>query len=501
MLQWPGEKTRSLVMPKSRIFFYFSLAFIGGIFVDSFFYLSQPVILGFLILGILLISLFWKEKKLVVVGFSLLILISGAWHHQRAVAKIVYPQEEKIIFIGQVIKEPDFRSNHLKLTIVSKEIKGKVLVTTERYPEYQYGDQLKISGWLRKPPEFEDFNYRDYLAKEGIYSVIYQPKIELLKRENYRDITSLIYAKILDFKNKLKESIYQNLSPPQSSILGAIILGDKRKISADFREKLNIAGVRHITAISGMHIMILAGILMYLGMILKLRPGKAFYFAVIFLGLYIIAVGLPASAVRAGIMGGLFLLAQKLGRLKSAPRAMVFAASGMLALNPLLLKLDLGFQLSFLAVMGILYLMPSFQNWLKFLPNSETFPFRNLLAVTLAAQIFTLPILIYNFGYISLVAPLVNILVVPGLPFIMILGFLLALAGLIWSPLGWIFSWPTWLLLTYLIKIIDWFSSFSFASLAIENFHWAWLIVAYLVLGYFTYRLNKKEREKFLKHF
>ena len=217
--------------------------------------------LSFLIFGILLISLFWQYKKFVIIGFCILFLVAGIWRHQQAELKITDNElgryndlEQKITLIGQIIKEPDVREKNIKLTIKPEKIKGKVLVTINRYPQYQYGDKLKITGNLKTPLEFEDFNYKDYLAKDGIYSVIYWPEIEILDRENYRSPTSIIYAKILSFKNKLRESIYQNLSPPQSSILGAMILGDKSRISQEWKERLNYAGVRHLTAVSGMHI-------------------------------------------------------------------------------------------------------------------------------------------------------------------------------------------------------------------------------------------------------
>jgi len=471
-------------MIKSQVFLYFCVALIGGFALSSFIFIPQLVMLGILILGILLISVLWEYKKIVIVGFCLLFLVLGIWRYQEAESKIIHPQQNNITFTGIVIKEPDIRTKSQKLTIsVHGRFPGlkegeKILITTNRYPEYRYGDKLKITGKLQIPQAFEDFNYKDYLAKDGIYSVMYWPKIELIEKNQGNPI----YAKILSFKNKLRESIYRNLSPPQSSILGAIILGDKRRISEDLKEKLNIVGVRHITAISGMHIMILSGILMYLGMMFGLGRGQAFYFAIILLALYIIMVGLPASAVRAGIMGGLFLLAQKVGRPKAAGRAIVFAATGMLAVNPLLLRLDVGFQLSFLAVMGIIYLMPIFQRWVKI----------QILAMTLAAQVFTLPILIYNFGYMSLVAPITNILIIPSLPFIMILGFIFGLAGMIFQPLGWILSWPCWLLLGYITKIVDFFSQIPLASLAIEKVHWLWLIIAYLILGSVTWWLNRK---------
>jgi competence protein ComEC len=487
-------------MTVSRVFLYFCFSFIGGIFLNSITTISQFLMLGFLILGILLISLFWRYKKFVIVGFCLLFLVAGIWRHQITELRTTDNElrkyndsDQKITLIGQVIKEPDVRENNIKLTIKPENIEGKVLVTTNRYPQYQYGDKLKITGHLKTPQEFPDFNYKDYLAKEGIYSVIYWPEIELIEKGQ----GNLIYAKILSFKEKLRESIYQNLSPPQSSILGALILGDKGRISQEWKERLNYAGVRHLTAVSGMHVAILTSILMTLLIGLGLWKQQAFYGALILITLFIIMTGLQPSAIRAGIMGGLFLFAQHLGRLNSASRAIVVAAAVMLVQNPLLLRLDVGFQLSFLAMLGIIYLLPIFRGWFRKIPNF--FQLRNVLAMTLSAQIFTLPILIYNFGYFSRVAPIANILIVPLLPYIMVSGFIFGLIGMIFHPLGWILSWPCWLLLTYLTRAVDFFSQISWASLTLE-ISWVWLIIFYLILGLIIWRLSEKRKLKFLEY-
>ncbi len=512
-------------MTKSKIFFYFCLSFISGIFLNSVIaqlgFLAPHLFIGAgLILGIILISVLWRYKKLVVIGFCLIFLILGAWRYQIAELQFTRSEfrqyndlEKDVTLIGTVVKEPDIREKSIKLTIEVSQIQdetrprpidGKVLVTTNRYPEYQYGDKLKIKGKLKIPPVFEDFNYKDYLKKEGIYSLIYLPKIELLERKKGRGLTSTmyatsaIYAKVLLFKNKLRKSIYQNLSPPQSSILGAMILGDKSRIPEDLKEKLNIAGVRHITAVSGMHVAILTTILMSLLLGLGFWRGQAFYLSIILISLFIIMTGLQPSGIRAGIMGGLFLLGQKIGRKSISSKTIVMAGALMLAVNPLLLLDDVGFQLSFLAVMGIIYLTPIFNDWLKFIPKKLT-TFKNILAMTLAAQIFTLPILVYNFGRISLVAPLTNILILPFLYWIMLFGFIFGLAGMFWQFLGWILSFPCWFLLTYLIKIVDFFSQ-SWAAKTIESVHWLWLIISYLILGFIVWHLNKREKLKFLNY-
>jgi competence protein ComEC len=117
--------------------------------------------------------------------------------------------------------------------------------------------------------------------------------------------------------------------------------------------------------------------------------------------------------------------------------------------------------------------------------------------VTLAAPVFTLPLLIYNFGYFSLISPITNILIVPLLPYIMVLGFVLGLTGMVWSFLAWIFSFPLWLLLTYLIKIVDFFSQISWASLTLK-ISWFWLVVFYLTLFSAVWQLSRKRKPEFL---
>jgi competence protein ComEC len=164
----------------------------------------------------------------------------------------------------------------------------------------------------------------------------------------------------------------------------------------------------------------------------------------------------------------------------------------MLFLNPLLLRLDIGFQLSFLAMIGMIYLQPIFSDFLKKIPNFKYFPLRTTLSATLSAQVFTLPILIYNFGYIPLISPITNILIVPFLAPITILIFIFGLSAIIFYPLGFISSLPTWFSLTYLTKVIDIFAKLPFASLKIENTHWIFLVISYLILGIIAWRLNKK---------
>ncbi len=288
------------------------------------------------------------------------------------------------------------------------------------------------------------------------------------------------------------------MSPPQSGLLEALFFGDEENISQEWKDKFNLTGTRHITAVSGMNITIIAALILNLLLLLGLCRSQAFYGSVILIILFILMIGAPASALRAGIMGLIFLCAQHFGRIASASRAVVFASSFMLALNPLLLKLDVGFQLSFLAVMGLIYLQPMFSKLFRKIPN--IFQLKNTLSATLSAQVFTMPVLIYNFGTISPTSPFTNILVAPVLSVLTILGFLFSFLGLIFQPLGQFFSWPAWLLLSYILKTIDIFSKLPFSAVKIENVSLVWLVLFYPILLLFIWRMKEKDKLKFLEY-
>ena len=394
-------------------------------------------------------------------------------------------------FIGQIIKEPEQKSDNIKLTIKT-EI-GKVLITTNSYPEYFYGDVLKISGKLQIPTIFEDFNYKNYLAKDRIYYVSYYPKIEILERNK----GNKIFSAILKFKNNLTQKIEKIMPFPEVSILEGIILGNKQIFSEKIKNNLSITGTSHITAISGMNIVIISEILMFVLIGLGLWRKQAFYFSLVLIFLFIIMVGAPASAVRAGIMGAILLYAQKIGRLSSAARIMVFAGAIMLIFNPLLLRYDVGFQLSFLAVLGLIYIKPIFDEKLgKLLKKENIGSILEIVNTTIAAQISVLPILVFNFGNISFVAPITNILIVPFIQFFTILGLIFIGGTAIWQFFGKILLWPIYLGSAYILKIIDWFAKIPWAAKQVSNIHWAWMAGYYLLLiGVIIYQ-NKNARKK-----
>ena len=470
--------------------------------MESLFKTPQSFIWGFLILGILIIFFFLYIKCSVghfiydmdflgVLGFCVLVFVLGILRMQISEFNIKNDElsklnggPENIILTGVILGEPDVRDTSQKLKV---DINGSaVLVTTSRYPEYQYLDKIKITGKLKTPSETEDFSYKNYLMKDGVYSVMDFPKISVLGKES-PNFFQKIYSGILRAKQKIRESIKNNYLPPQSLILEGTILGSNGVLTKDLKDKLNATGLRHIIAVSGTHIVILSAILMSLLLALGFWRGQAFYFSVFLIWLYIILIGMPPSGVRAGIMGCAFLLAQKLGRQNSSSKIVVIAAVLMLVFNPLLLFYDVGFQLSFLASMGIIYIEPFFRNLMKI----------SIVSTTFAAQIFTLPIMVFNFGNISLVSPITNLLILPIVELLMIFGFLSALVGMVSSALGWIFSIPCWILLSYFVKIIEIFSQ-PWAIKSFQNVHWAWLLISYLLIGILARYAKKLQKPDFL---
>lgn len=236
---------------------------------------------------------------------------------------------------------------------------------------------------------------------------------------------------------------------------------------------------------------ILIMLLMALFLGIGLWRSQAFYLTITFMLFFIMLTGGQPSAIRAGIMGGLFLLGSYIGRMNISLRALVFAGTIMLAFNPLLLLGDVGFQLSFLAVFGIISFAPFLNHVFGKLPNP--WHLREILAMTIAAQVFTLPILIYNFGQVSLVSVLTNILIVPILPFLIALGFLFLLVGTIFSSFAFLLSLPVSFLLHYVTSVVNLFSQFPFAALQIEHLSPIWLMLFYIPLGIFLWKFRSRQ--------
>jgi len=329
------------------------------------------------------------------------------------------------------------------------------------------------------------------VAKD-IYSLSYYPKIEIFKRSE----GNLFLDKILKLKDKIKNLIEKNFTEPQGSLISAIFLGEKGLIPAEVKEFFSLTGIAHLLAVSGLHIVTLMSIFSFILIeVFLVSRRKTFYFLLPLVSLYIIFVGSPASALRAGIMGLVLVFSETIGKKRDQLNLLVFTAFILLLFNPKLLCFDIGFQLSFLAVLGIYFLNQDFERLFSRIPNLKYWPLRSYFSVTLSAQIFIFPLILYYFGNLSLGTPLVNILVLPFLPLLMSFIFVFALGALILPFLAKILLWPAWIIITYIFVVARFFARLRYFSFSFGNLLMNWriylVIFLYFLIVLLVFKLKK----------
>src|SRR3989344_471027 len=238
-------------------------------------------------------------------------------------------------------------------------------------------------------------------------------------------------------------------------LASGILLGGNQLLSHDTRQNFTRDGLSHIIAASGFNVVMVSGWLAVLGRKLK-RKRLMIFFGLLGTILYMLLAGLSASVIRAGIMSILSFTALIYGRKSDAIWSLVISAVMMILVNPWYI-LDIGFQLSVMATLGVLL---STGNELK---------------TIFVVQLFTIPLILHHFGQLSIVAPLANILVIWTVPYIMQLTAL----GLIIPPVLYL-AWP---LLSYMLFVANWLSRWSWASLTVGQMNWGWVAIWYLVLA------------------
>jgi competence protein ComEC len=298
---------------------------------------------------------------------------------------------------------------------------------------------------------------------------------------------------ILAVKSVVAKKINLLWHEPHASFMAGLLYGYRGGLGS-LNELFNITGVTHIVAISGYNITIIATILITICVQLLIPRKKAFWLVSTGIVLFVLFAGASASVVRAGIMGIIVLLARQMGRMSRVGNVLILTAVLMALHNPFVLVWDAGFQLSFLSTVGLVYLTPFVKPWFTRVP--EMFGLQESIVSTLAAIIATLPLILYQFGRLSIVAPIVNVLILWAIPLIMFMGFFAVLVSFLFLPIAHIISWIAWAGLEYIILVVKWFASLPFA--AVEMRIPVWLMVGmyggmvYLVYQKRTNNPNKK---------
>jgi competence protein ComEC len=492
---------------------YVSCAWVVGIFLGS--KIGPPLLaLSLGLIPFLLMPLFPKSRKtLLLIGLCLFAILGGGLNFPSSLPQVdehclCYYNDRGIVQIqGMVAEEPDIRDRYCLLTFSASEItaagqdkgvSGTALIRVPRYPVYRYGDMLKITGELETPPQLQDFDYEDYLALQGIYSVIYYPAVEVLATGQGLKPLQWIYS----LREQLSVSIARALPEPQGSLAEGILLGLRGNIPDSLYQAFSRTGTAHLLAISGLHMSIILAMFLTFGILVFGRQrGIYIWIALAGIWTYALLAGMRPPIMRAAIMGSLFLVAEYLGRQRSAIIALAFAAAVMVGIQPNILW-SVSFQLSFSAMAGLVLLFPHLQAWgrkgvtavfgdRKALVTTGTMV-TDVFAVSLAAIVAVWPLIAYNFGVVSLIALPATFFSLPALPFIIVTAALVAFAGLLSLLAAQILGWLAWLFLSYLILIVQSFDALPYSSLevtAVAAWHvWVYYVVLAGVVAIINHR-------------
>jgi len=484
---------------------YLAIAWLAGIALAKTVHLpwqSLPVLGLAAFLGLLL----WRDDaraRLCTLCALALVLGAGrlllALPHFDETSLATYNDVGWVTLEGVVVGEPDEREYYTNLRVRAErlmlpdgaelDVDGLMLVKANRYPQRHYGDRVLVEGLLETPPVFEEFSYQEYLARQGVHSLIQRARVTLLAESQANPLLYYLFA----FKRHAQSTIARILPEPQAALLTGILLGVETGIPADLMDDFSATGTTHIIAISGFNMTIIAGI--FAGLAQRLfGKRRAVWVAIAGVMVYTIFVGASAAVLRAALMGILYLWGRYLGRATFAPVSLAAAAIGMTAINPYTLW-DVGFLLSFAATIGlVLYTGPLervFERALAQVTSAERAQkavglVNEALIVTLAAQITTLPIILYYFGRLSLVTLVTNFLILPAQAGVMIWGGVATLLGLVLLPLGQVVGWVAWVFLTFTIEMVRLTARVPFASVEVRTEGWM-VFVYYALLGGLTW--------------
>lgn len=485
------------------------VGFLAGVFVRSYVPAGFPVAVLLLLAAVIvvLVGLFFSSRwhpALLIIPLILAAFSGGIARYalsEPGPSPLDAYSGKQVTLEGVVAAEPDVRDTETFLTIALRSldtggkkepVSGKVRISVDAHAPYLYGDLLKFTGLLRAPQSFETssgsvFDYPSYLAKDGIYYELYRPKVSVLGT----GAGNPVVASLLSFKHAFLASFDRNIPEPESGLASALILGNKRAVGNELTSDYRRAGIAHIIVLSGYHLSLVS---YWLTKAFSFLPGApAAGIGALGVIAFTIMAGASATAVRAAIMALIALLATVTSRRYRADRALYLAAFLMVAENPKLLAFDPSFQLSFLAAVGLVYLSPYVRSKLariRWIP--ERFGIKDVVAATIATQLFVLPRLVAMSGMLSFVSIVANVSILPLVPLTMLGCALAGVAGFVGSVAAVPFSLAAFLLLRYQIAAAQFFGGLPFAAVMITSFS-AWALAAsYAALAWFAYRVNRR---------
>lgn len=495
--------------PKGRRFSLYNLLvgaffFIGvagvcvGIIAGSLYSLSWPVILFFFLIGGTCTLFACIQKKRVFALLALCFVCISLGTVRMLMVERALPEafasrlNTKVSVVGTVVLDPDVRESTQRLTVETEKDgeKTRVLVIAAPYPEVRFGERVEAKGVLVRPEAFEAaggrmFPYDTFLEKDGVFSILEFASIESVEPR------SGVYAHARGMLSDIKffgiHALQNALPEPHASLASGLILGGKQGLGKELIDDFITTGLIHIVVLSGYNVMIVAESVFRLFGVFSRRFASAA--AAFTIGMFVLVAGAGAASVRAGTMAGIALYARATGRTYNALRALVGAGLLMVLWNPLILLYDPGFQLSAIATLGLIFGTPLVEQ--KLVRIRVTFV-RELVAATIAAQAAVLPLLLYQNGLFSLVSIPANLLVLLLVPLSMCMSFIGLVGGALFPSIAPIFGFPAYLLLSYIISVVEMLASFSFSSFIIPSFSFVFVLLSYALLSFVVWKATPR---------
>lgn len=456
------------------IFYSVIFAFLLGVFI------FENVGLGFYSIVFLLVAsiyflIAFKNIKLL---FIILFFILGAWRilNIEKINNADFLLNKEVEFIGVIIAEPDKREFSTHYVVKLDDYNSTVRLTLARFPQLFFNEKISFKGKIQKPETFENengiiFDYPKFLAKDGIAYVIFHPII--ISREKnvpdnlFQKSIIIFYETLIYIKNIFSITLQKELKEPEAGLAAGILIGSKQALGKELLEDFRRAGLIHLVVLSGYNVTIIADA------VRKILSGLPIFYAkslsIFFIISFAILTGASATTIRASIMAIISVSVFSTTRKYQVNRALWVAAFLMVFQNPRILTGDPGFQLSFVATLGLIHISPLIYAKLKFV--TEKFQIREIISSTIATQIVVLPLLIKMTGEISVVAMISNLLVLPLMPTAMLLSAISGTFSFLY-PFTKIISLPTYFILNFIIFVAEKTSGLSFAviKIAFNNF-------------------------------
>lgn len=378
---------------------------------------------------------------------------------------------------GMVIAEPDRRDARMNITLALHTIScasttyatsEHVIAAAPPHTDVTYGDQLTVVGTIRRPVPFQVgtgvFDYPDFLRAKSIVATMDFARVTAREPP-----TALSYVGvILQLKKMFITGIQSVLPEPESSLATGILIGDQRSVGPALQQDFQRASLTHILVLSGYNITVVVD---WLFLIVRYAPRIVQGSSVIALTfVFVVLSGGASSAVRAALMTSIVLVARMYAREFNALRALGAVSVCMVLWQPLVLWYDPSFQLSCLAILGLIMYGPICARVLWCVPTP--WGLREIIASTCATQLFVAPFLMMTSGTISIVAIPANVTVLTSMPFAMASSFVAGIAGMVLGSYGVIGAVPAYGALRYILEVTQWWASLSFATVPIQNGSW-----------------------------